>query len=210
VTPEDLGQRFASFRRTAFRLETLPQYHVDEDDEARAFKRFCDGQPVPDPVTDRAWPTFVRSATAAGKSVQRVRVVRRPLSQYVRFELEWGYPANEAAGEEIRILELGPDGAMPELPGHDFWMFDGLIVVRLEYDDGGRFIRPVAPSDNASRYGRCRDAVMRRAVPFGQYRRAAGFEVRAWRAEHGLPERIDNPGAVADVAAHLRRDRRTF
>jgi hypothetical protein len=34
----------------------------------------------------------------------------------------------------------------------------------------------------------------------------AAFEIRAWRAERGLPERIDNPEAVEPVTKLLGRD----
>ena len=51
------------------------------------------------------------------------------------------------------------------MPDHDFWLFDDAIVVRLEYDEAGRFLRPVAVSDPAP-YRQCRDVVMARAVAF--------------------------------------------
>jgi hypothetical protein len=110
---------------------------------------------------------MVRQATTAGKSMQRVRVVRQPLSDYVRMEFEWGYPDNIAAGEDIRILELGTDD-ISDVLDHDYWLFDDATVVRLEYTDDGSFIRPVAVSDITS-YRRCRAVAMARAVAFHVY-----------------------------------------
>lgn len=34
----------------------------------------------------------------------------------------------------------------------------------------------------------------------------ADFDIRAWRAAHGLPERIDNPEVVEQATKLLRRD----
>jgi hypothetical protein len=51
-------------------------------------------------------------------------VLTSPLSEYLRYECEWGYLPNAAAGEDIRILDLAekprPDGLISE----DFWLMD--------------------------------------------------------------------------------------
>jgi hypothetical protein len=169
---DDLGRLFTSFRHSAFRLETLPAYSVDA--EAEAFKAWREGQPAPAWMAEREWLTMVRDAVAAGKTMQRVRTVRRPLSDYVMFAFDWGYPGNVEAGEDIRILELGPGDELPWIPdpeeGYDFWIFDAVTVVRMEYDAEGRFIGPVDASANEVPFIACRDWAMFRAVPFSDYR----------------------------------------
>jgi hypothetical protein len=171
LKPDDLGRLFTSFRHSAFRLETLPAYLIDA--EAESLQLWREGQPEPAWRKDRPWLETVRQANTTGKSMQRVRVVRRPLSDYIRFEMDWGYPANVEAGEDIRILEQGPGDDLPRLPdpelGYDFWLFDAVTVVRLEYDAAGRFIRPVDVSANEVPFIACRDYVVRRAVPFSDY-----------------------------------------
>jgi hypothetical protein len=172
LTPDDLGRLFTTFRHTAFRLETLPAYAIEE--EAESLRAWRAGEPRPAWQEDREWCRMVAGAKAAGKFMHRVRIVRRPLSEYIRLEFDWGYPDNIAAGEDIRILELAGDDQLPFIPdpdrGYDFWCFDGVTIVRLEYDGTGRFIRPVDASDDASRFIACQDYVMRRAVPFSDYR----------------------------------------
>lgn len=165
MTGDDFGKLFTTFRRTAFRLETLPLYDVTEDAEREAFRRFCDGQPRA--PQDREWPKLVASMVAAGKAMQRVRIVRLPLSTYEQFELAWGYPDNIAAGEDIRILPVvgtWPDGIME----HDYWLFDDAIAVAMNYDSDGRFLGPAEVSDVAA-YCRCRDRAMAAAIPFAEY-----------------------------------------
>jgi hypothetical protein len=172
VKPDDLGRLFTSFRHSAFRLETLPAYLIDS--EAESLQLWRAGQPEPEWRKDRDWLALVRQNVAAGKSMQRVRVVRRPLSDYVRFEMDWGYPQNVDAGEDIWILELGPDDELPWIPDADvrcdFWLFDAVTVVRLDYDTEGRFIRPVDVSADEVPFITCRDVAMFHAVPFSDYR----------------------------------------
>lgn len=167
MNAEDLGALFSSFRRSAFRLETLPEYRVPQD--ADLLTMFLNGRPQPAWHKERPWLATVAEACASRKVMQRVRVVRPPLTDYLRFQLAWGYPTNVAAGEDIRILELGADDEPPGMVHEDYWLFDDAIVVRLEYDEHGSFLRPVEVRDVAP-YRRCRDAVMARAVRFEQYR----------------------------------------
>ena len=58
-----------------------------------------------------------------------------PVSDYVRFELLHGYPANVEAGEDVRIL--GRSSARWRLPGLDFWLFDDDLAAVLVYDSDG-------------------------------------------------------------------------
>jgi hypothetical protein len=169
VTPEELGRLFSTFERSAFRLECLPTYAVTEDAEAEAFRLWlAGGQP---PKKARDWPKLVASATANGKKMQRVRLIRA-MTAYLRFELSWGYPDNVAAGEDIRILELRAGESLAGMPEVDYWLFDDATMVRLEYDGAGRFLRPVEVDDPAEVRRCCgwRDAVMARAVSFDLYR----------------------------------------
>jgi hypothetical protein len=167
VNTAELGRLFETFTASAFRLETLAAYSVPE--EAESLRCWREGKPPPAWQKEREWLTLVREATRAGKAMQRVRVVQQPLSDYVRMELDWGYPDNIAAGEEIHILEVKDASGAPDLLDHDYWLFDDRIAVRMDYTVDGSFIRPVAVSDLA-RYRRCRAAAMRLAVPFSEYR----------------------------------------
>lgn len=167
MTVNDLASLFTTFQRSAFRLEAVGTYLIES--EAESLRLFREGLPPPAWRRDRPWLQTVRDATAAGKVMQRVRVIRGSMTEYQRFECEWGYPDNEQAGEDIRILELAAGDELTGMADHDFWLFDDTIVVRLEYDESGRFLRPVAMSDPAP-YRDCRDVAMARAVAFRQYR----------------------------------------
>jgi len=115
------------------------------------------------------WLDIMASARAAGRTVRRVRVVRRPLTDYISYEFEWGFVYNVAAGEDIRVLDL-TDGPGPALPDHDFWLFDELTVVKLLYrQDGTQIGRELVADPNLDAYLSWRDAAWQVAVPFRDY-----------------------------------------
>jgi hypothetical protein len=105
--------------------------------------------------------------------MQRVRIVQTPLTEYQRFQLSWGYPENTAAGEEIYILDKEPPGLLSV----DFWLFDDEQVIVLEYDDEGRFLRPVV-AETVAPYRQARDMALKSSVPFREYLARSHVEPR--------------------------------
>jgi hypothetical protein len=173
IGSEELAALFADFQRTAFRLETLPQYRVEGEEEA--FRLFLAGASIPDAMKDREWLRNIRHTTASGKTWRRVHAISGPLTPYLRFEMEWGYVYSQDAGEDIRILheEDDPNRHFEGLPFEDFWLFDDRLVVRMCYDAEGRYLGAAEPIDDTAAvegYRATRDAAWARAVPFDRYR----------------------------------------
>jgi hypothetical protein len=166
---EQLGSHIdRHFTRTLFRLETLDHYAVDSDGDD--FRRYLNGEPGPDLDRKGPWMEHIRDEVARGLHTYRVHVVDGPLTDYLRFEFEWGYAYNSAAGEHIRILDLSeqprPDGLIDE----DFWLIDEEQAIRMHYDSAGRYLgAAVAPSSLAPRYRTARDTAWSVAVPFTDY-----------------------------------------
>jgi hypothetical protein len=133
---KEFGRLFEDFRRTAFRLETLDSYLVPEEEEIYA--RFLKGE-TPPPSVNEDWCQLVRRNTRSGKSMERVHVISNPPSQYVKFEIAWGYAHSAAAGEKVSLLDRRN---VPEDKAalSDFWLFDGRLLVLMEYDQDGRFL----------------------------------------------------------------------
>jgi len=95
-----LGELIRSqFTRHAFRLETQDAYDVGDDGGDVA--RYLRGEPEPDSQRKGAWLERLRAERAAGKTRSRVHVLRSPLSDYLRYECEWGCLLNVAAGEDV-------------------------------------------------------------------------------------------------------------
>ncbi|MFJ3855134.1 DUF6879 family protein [Streptomyces sp. NPDC090085] len=160
---EEFGRLFSSFERTAFRLETLAVYSVEEEREE--FERFLAGGDMGPAWDDNPW---VRSMTDKGKQVSRVHVLRSPLTDYLRYELA-AYPGNIAAGETIGLIDLS-EQTVTGLPDHDFWLFDDQDVYRMHYTPEGAFIgADLLPARCLAEYQDYRDRALAEAVPFADY-----------------------------------------
>ena len=156
---------FNSFEASAFRLETLPTYSVSA--EVETIRRHSAGERPP---ADYHYPWLDQLAAyrAAGRVVQRVRIVCRPLSEYLSYEFVWHYAYNVRAGEDIRVLDL-TDGPELDLP-NDFWMFDERTIVDMLYEaDGTQIGRELLVEPDVNSYIQCRDTLWTLAVPFEEY-----------------------------------------
>ncbi|MEV7595645.1 DUF6879 family protein [Streptomyces sp. NPDC089922] len=163
LSGEEFGRLFETFERTAFRLETLAVYDVEEEREE--LERFLAGGDMGPDWDDNPW---VRSMTNKGKEVSRVHVLRSPLTDYLRYELA-AYPGNITAGESIGIIDLA-EHDVSGLPDHDFWLFDDRAAYRMHYTSEGAFIGgELVSSGEIAKYQGYRDQALAAAVPFSQY-----------------------------------------
>lgn len=164
MTSEEVRQLLRSFERSVFRLETLDRYNVGREGED--YQRWSRGEPPP-PVDGHPWLELVREATSVGKRWERVHMIRLPLTDYLRFEFEYGYVLSEQVGERCHILEV-PEGKPLPVPAVDFWLFDDELVVRMDYDAEGHVLDRVAVTDagSVSEFRRTRDLALSFATPF--------------------------------------------
>lgn len=136
------------FTRSAFRLETLQTYEVASD--GSDYRRYLDGEPTWTPERKQPWLDHLVAERAQGLQRRRVRVVTHPVTPYTRYECEWGYAPNVAAGELVRIYDVGPGGTWPrtgEFGTGDWWLVtDHAGVTRaamMRYAEDGRFLGAV-------------------------------------------------------------------
>jgi hypothetical protein len=133
---------FARFRKSAFRLEALPQYLGTSDP---AFRAFSEGRPLPlsERPTKQDWMRRVANACAQGKRIYRVHVLDQPLTPYLQYELA-SYPENVKAGEEVYIADRTGRPQLADLT-EDFWLCDAdsdrPFALLMDYDAEGRFLR---------------------------------------------------------------------
>lgn len=162
-----LGDWLSEFNREAFRLETLDDY--SQSGGVDAYNAFLAGEEQPEGFKAAGWVKTVADAKRAGKRMYRVHIVSRPLTDYLRFELGWGYQRNMAAGEEFFILDTtGQDNPIPEAP--DFWLFDDEIAAAMSYDENGKYLgSEFHDGDRVEEFKTYRDTVMARAVPFATW-----------------------------------------
>ncbi|MEY9857595.1 hypothetical protein ABH935_003203 [Catenulispora sp. GAS73] len=162
---DEWARYFTSFTRSAFRLETLPVYTMPDEEEE--FRGFLAGE-LPPEGYHYGWLDTVATAAAEGRPVQRVRVLRRPLSDYIRYEFAYGYDYNVPAGEDIRIADITDHD--PDFPCEDWWLFDETTVVRMLYrPDGTQIGRELVEDPDLDQYIKWRDLALAASVPYGEY-----------------------------------------
>lgn len=158
-----LGDLFDTFEREAFRLEMLDDY--SKSGSVDAYQSFLAGEAQSEDY-NADWVEEVRSLTAAGKRIYRVHVLSRPLTPYLRFELDWGYRKNMIGGEEFFILDV-TEGANPLSGVGDFWLFDSEDVAVMGYDSEGKFLgSEVLPPVRTAEFIKHRDTALANAEPF--------------------------------------------
>jgi hypothetical protein len=170
LTGEDFERLFTTFQHTAFRLEVRERYN-GIGYEVEPLRQFLAGQPV-DLAFARSWFDLMRSHRAAGRRVERVRVVSRPHSDYTRYAL-WLCQFNSEAGEDIRYLDRA---LAVGLPDEDYWLLDSSRLYILRFDDDDNLLGADLIENPATVVQHCfwRDAAWHHATPYPRYIEAAG------------------------------------
>lgn len=151
---DEYDRLFGGATSSIFRLETLNVYDVPHEREA--FEAFCRGEGYTRDEDDEAWTSRIRDDTAKGKRWQRVHVVDRPLSQYLRFEVETGYAISGPAGEEIGMIERDPNGPAWHREHSDFWLLDDQVLIVMRYSPDGQVLGRDLVEDEPDEVARCR------------------------------------------------------
>ena len=123
-----ISDLFDQFKHSAFRLEALPVYKVD--DEIEALEQFRLDGSLPSGHNDD-WAELIRGNLAAGKSMKRLRLFTATLNPYEVFERNV-YEINLDAGEEIRAADRAAFTT-----DRDFWCFDNRWIAKMIYDHEG-------------------------------------------------------------------------
>ncbi|WP_405808169.1 hypothetical protein OG729_25085 [Streptomyces sp. NBC_00210] len=159
---EEITHLFTEFEHTAFRLETRRGYASDR--AGARFQAFMHGiEPPPEP--GHPWNLNVCAKAEQGATFSRVRIIDEPPTDGQRFLMATA-AGNVEAGEDIRVLTR-TEAERLELPGHDLWLFDSRVLVRMHIDDTDTTIGVELIDDEAEVLAACRarDAAWRVAVP---------------------------------------------
>ncbi|MFG3260406.1 DUF6879 family protein [Streptomyces sp. NPDC048172] len=163
---ENWREFFDGFEHEAWRFEAQPTYTIPREQENVA--RFLRGENRPEGHNAR-WHERVRGYLSSGRKVGRVRVVRRPLTDYQRYQFAWGIPGNIEAGEDIRVLDVTEGEYGLPLSGRDWWMFDDSRVVHLNFRPDGTQINRETFEGDIAPYRSWKRVSLEHAVPFEEY-----------------------------------------
>lgn len=163
----NLGAFIAQHHRTdLLRVQTLTHYEVASDDED--YHRYLDGEAAPTATGKQEWLDRLRADTTAGRLRRNVHIVRTPLTAYLRYQFEWCYLPNAAAGQDIRVLNASETPAAEALLRvGDLAIVEGQHVAQLRYGPSGEYQGAVATgADAAAGYVAVAQVAWELATPF--------------------------------------------
>ncbi|MEV7087753.1 DUF6879 family protein [Streptomyces sp. NPDC093085] len=155
IDDSTFGAYFETFTHTAWRLETRRGYASDRNgpnwERWKAGADFSRDRPT-------AWGENIRRQTAAGRRVERIRLVDDPPADGQLFLLARA-PGNIEAGEDIRNMWRA-DAEDLGLPAVDFWLFDNRLALVLPFDDADGYLGAERVADPAriAEFSRIKDA----------------------------------------------------
>ncbi|MDR2125652.1 MAG: hypothetical protein LBP63_02315 [Prevotellaceae bacterium] len=130
-----LDNAFETFSLCAYRLEVLPKYSIYNTNEFFEYKKFIKGKTI-ESFANQDWLDSLSHWGKKGKSIERIRVIPKILTDYFKYEFLWCYPKNIEYGENIRFVlydyfvSVCADNVL-----NDFWGFDKENVILLMYND---------------------------------------------------------------------------
>jgi hypothetical protein len=170
ITEDEFGELLATFRSSAFRLETRDHYALDY--EQADFDAFLAGDPVPPPAVQwwRPWLDQITRLTADGRQIGRVRILASPPSDYQRWEL-WAAPWHASAGEEIAYLDRRLAGEINLPSDGDWWLLDDERLIIMGFGDDGEITGKTLITDpgTVARYREWQDLAVCYATPAEEY-----------------------------------------
>ncbi|GAA0942210.1 DUF6879 family protein [Nonomuraea longicatena] len=166
VTQEEFDSLLSSFGVSAVHLETRDAYGTAA--ELPHMAKWAAGE-KDDLEWLQDWCATVRDHVESGRSIRRARIVSEPLSDYQRWSHSIAHPM-VGAGEDIRWVPRRLVSSVP-LPGNDFYLLDGKLIVFLHYSGDGLvvgMVKSVDPGDVAL-CNSAFEAVWKLAVPHREY-----------------------------------------
>lgn len=162
---QQFSELFSKMERFAFRLEMLEFFTIP--DEASFFARYRRGEKQPPEGFNNDWVKTIRAAVERGVDFSRVRLVREPIHEYLKFEIAWGYRVNVPAGEKTFVISFDLLPFKTEVPIlKDFWLFDESVCFLMEYDFIGRFLGvSKVKSKFIDPYVKLRKELLQRSLP---------------------------------------------
>ncbi|QES10907.1 hypothetical protein DEJ44_32130 [Streptomyces venezuelae] len=163
---DEFENLFRTFKHSAWRLETRRRFASDEATDT--YRQFIETGTA-DWDTEDPYCDLIRSQTAQGKRVERVRIVDSPPTTGQLYLLD-NAKRNSGLGEDIRNLWRS-DADQLQLPSEDFWLFDSRLAAKLRFDEDDNLVDVELITEPAEvvRYSVIRDAAWHHAVPYEEF-----------------------------------------
>ncbi|MDQ6984793.1 MAG: hypothetical protein Q9M91_04230 [Candidatus Dojkabacteria bacterium] len=153
----ELFEYLKNSQKSLFRFESL-QY-LSEDKES--LDKYLKTGKVD--MTDNAeWFDFLKSKNKGGVSTKRVRLVTLPINDYTKFEIEV-FKVAKKYGDDIKII-MDSEFNQLDLPKIDFWNIDNKTVLKLNYDESGKYLEFENDSLNFNFYKSFQDEIIKHSI----------------------------------------------
>lgn len=113
-----------SAKKSLFRFESLQTYMVKDEDMSDSGMA--------------EWWDFIKKKKKEGVKMQRVRLVTRPYSEYLRKELPV-HRKSAKTGDDIRLINVATLKKL-KIPTKDFWLIDDSIYIDMQYTKSGKYV----------------------------------------------------------------------
>lgn len=166
LSREEFDALFENVERESLHLEMRDSYGTPT--ELPHMAKWAAGEPD-DLGWLQGWCDTLRRGTSAGKVFRRALIVSEPLNDYQRWAHSVTQPLVDA-GEDIRWVPRRLTSSIA-LPGNDFYLLDGRLVVFMHYAGNGMPTDVVTSADPPD-IELCRsafEAVWQLAIPHGDY-----------------------------------------
>lgn len=156
--------------KNIFRLEGIPEYNVPED--LVLFEKWKQRNFEFD-ADSRKWLQNLKSTKERGVKIQRVRIVPLPLSDYIKYEIDfWKHSAKN--GEAILFLESKDyENIIKSMAFEpkDFWMFDDEVLIIFHYDKTGDFVKEeqIPNKDVIKKHIELKKKLLNHAIPMNEF-----------------------------------------
>ncbi|MEN9338081.1 MAG: hypothetical protein RIQ41_395 [Candidatus Parcubacteria bacterium] len=120
----DLYQYLQSSKVSLFRFEALQEYKVEGDG--------IDDEGM------KEWWNFIESKTKSGITMQRVRLIIEPLTEYTKSELVV-HKKSKTFGDTIKIVKEEVFNTL-NIKQEDFWLIDEKVVLKMKYSTDGEYL----------------------------------------------------------------------
>ena len=138
----NFDKNWRNAKKSIFRLEGRAEYKIPQEQEN--LKKWKLGElNLENDKEWQSWMKLLKSAGAKGIKPQRVRVVPKPLSDYIKYEVDTWQKYSVKNGEEFFFMDekeyqviIAEFGFGPK----DFWLFDDEKLLIMNYGKAGQFL----------------------------------------------------------------------
>jgi len=169
----NFDKNWRSAKNNIFRLEGRAEYRVPGEQEN--IEKWKKGElDMKNNKEWQGWMGSLKSAKAKGIATKRVRVVPKPLPDYIKYEISLWQDHSTKNGEELFFINseeyqkiVAGCGFNPK----DFWLFDDKKLLILNYSHNGQFSGEILIADDgmAKRYCELKSKLLQGSISMSTF-----------------------------------------